>query len=157
MKLTTKKKYPPYYIPTLCSILFIYLWTIGSYFNDAPQSWFHNKLLAMVVSIALFVGGMEVLYLLFDRFYPKAQAKRAKQGKTKAPLIVKIVAFMLDLITAFVVFSTLTLFLLGQRSGGGLSLSGWKAAIPAALVFLYFFVMDKYLGGTLAKRLFDIK
>jgi len=150
------RTYPPYYGATLGVIFLLYCWTIGDYLSDAPKSWVHSKLLAIVISLVLFLGGMELCYLVFDRLYPKLNAQRTAKGITTPPLLVRVVAFCTDLGIALVASVVLASFALGQATSNGFNLTGWRSVIPVVLTCLYFFIMNKYLGGTLAKRMFRI-
>ena len=156
LKHPTKRAYAPYYRATLAVIFILYCWTVGSYLSNAPKSWVHSKSLALVITVVLFVGGAEVCFLVFDWLYPKISAKRSLKCLTNPPLLVRIVAFFIDLVIAFVFAVVLTSVTLGQRTSSGFIVAGWRAGVLLALVFLYFFILNKYLGGTLAKRLFRI-
>ncbi|HSX48447.1 MAG TPA: RDD family protein [Candidatus Nanoarchaeia archaeon] len=68
----------------------------------------------------------------------------------------KVIAFLLDLIGSFVVFGYIIALLTGNTSQGGFSLSGAPAFLLFAIVIVYFVVMNKFLGGTLGKRIFGI-
>lgn len=68
----------------------------------------------------------------------------------------KIVAFLLDLIGSFVVFGYIIALLTGNTSQGGFSLNGGPAFLLFAIVIVYFVVMNKFVGGTLGKRIFGI-
>jgi uncharacterized integral membrane protein len=103
------------------------------------------------------MAGFLICYKLFDHFFPKLEAKRATKNQTRAPLLLRVTAFIIDLIVSFVVFTYLVALATGHATSNGFSLSGWQAGLPVLLVFVYFIVMDNYLGGTLAKRLFRIR
>ncbi|ATU91387.1 hypothetical protein [Phyllobacterium zundukense] len=67
-----------------------------------------------------------------------------------------ILAFILDLITAFFVFGFLVATLLGGLTENGFSLDGWPALVAVLLIVVYF-VIGKRLGGTLWKRLLGVR
>ncbi|MBZ9653473.1 hypothetical protein [Phyllobacterium lublinensis] len=67
-----------------------------------------------------------------------------------------ILAFVLDLITAFFVFGYLVATLLGGRTGDGFALSGWPALVALMLIIAYF-VIGNRLGGTLWKRILGVR
>jgi uncharacterized RDD family membrane protein YckC len=67
-----------------------------------------------------------------------------------------ILAFILDLITAFFVFGFLVAKLLGGLTDNGFSLSGWPSLVAVLLIVAYF-VIGKRLGGTLWKRILGIR
>jgi hypothetical protein len=155
--LTKRREYPPYYLGSLAVLCIVYFFTIGSYFNSAPFRWTHNRALGYAISFMLFVGGLLLCQALFDRLYPKLETKPLKKHKTQAPLFLRVVAFVFDLLLSFFIATFLVVLTVGHRTANGFSLSGWRAGLPFVLVFLYFFLMDKYAGGTLAKRLFGIR
>lgn len=63
-----------------------------------------------------------------------------------------ILAFVLDLITAFVVFGYLVATLFGGRTEGGFSLSGGPALLMFALIVAYFLLARRF-GGRLWERI----
>jgi len=156
MKLRTKRTHPPYYGATLGAIFILYCWTIGNYVNDASKSWVHSKPLALAISSVLFLGGLELCYLVFDRLYPRIHLKKSADGSVKPPLLVRVVAFFIDLVIALVAALVISSLVVGQKTSNGFTLTGWRGAVPLILIVLYFFVMNKYLGGTLAKRMLRI-
>lgn len=153
----TKRELPPYYLGSLLVVFLVYFYTVGSYFESAPLHWVRNKTLGQALSIILFVGGMMVFQQVFDRLYPKIAATRLSHEKTAAPKVVKVAAFAFDLVLSFVAAVVIVTLLFGRHTGGGnYSVTGWATGVPFLLVFLYFFLMDRYAGGTLGKRVFHI-
>ena len=70
-------------------------------------------------------------------------------GYEGVPIWRRVVAAILDVITAFFVFG----YLVGAATGGltsdGFNLQGGPAFILFALVIAYFFIGRRFLGGTL--------
>jgi Na+/melibiose symporter-like transporter len=64
-----------------------------------------------------------------------------------------ILAFILDLLSAFVVFGLLVGWIFGGATDTGFQLEGWRALLAFALIVAYFVVFDKFLGGTIWKRI----
>lgn len=64
-----------------------------------------------------------------------------------------ILAFFLDLVTAFVVFGYLVGSIFGGTTENGFALDGWRALLCFALIIAYFFVFGRYLGGRLWQRI----
>ena len=64
-----------------------------------------------------------------------------------------ILAFLLDLIMAFFGFGFLVAALLGGRTEDGFQLNGFPAVLCFALIIAYFVVFNRYLGGTIWKRI----
>ena len=64
-----------------------------------------------------------------------------------------ILAFVLDLITAFIVLGYLIALVFGEATASGFSLTGWAAALLFAAIVAYFVVFNKFLGGTIWKRI----
>jgi hypothetical protein len=63
-----------------------------------------------------------------------------------------ILAFVLDALTAFIVFGYLVATLFGGRTEGGFSLSGGPALLMLALVVGYFLIAPRF-GGRLCERI----
>jgi hypothetical protein len=63
-----------------------------------------------------------------------------------------ILAFILDLITAFVVLGYLIALLFGGTTEGGFALQGWTALLLFVAIVAYFVVFNRFLGGTIWKR-----
>ncbi len=73
---------------------------------------------------------------------------------SKGPATWRIVlAAILDFFTAFWVFGLLVAFLFGGMTENGFNLQGGTAVLLFALVVAYFIVFNKYLGGTIWKRI----
>ena len=64
-----------------------------------------------------------------------------------------ILAFLLDLITAFVVIGWLIARATGSMTATGFTLTGGPALLLFGLIIGYFVVFDRYLGGTIWKRI----
>ena len=64
-----------------------------------------------------------------------------------------ILSFLLDLITGFVVIGWLVAWSTGILTQGGFSLNGGPALLFFALLIGYFVVFNRYLGGTIWKRI----
>lgn len=73
-----------------------------------------------------------------------------------APIWKRILAFIVDLFGTFIVFGMIIGYFTGSLVEGGFNLQGWPALLLFALIIAYFVVFNKYLGGTLGKRLFGI-
>jgi uncharacterized RDD family membrane protein YckC len=63
----------------------------------------------------------------------------------------RVLAFILDLITAFIVLGFIVAAFTGGRTDDGFQLSGWPAFLLFALVIAYFPVFNRFLGGTIWK------
>ncbi len=142
-------------------LMFVYFYSVGSYFLLAPLHWTSNRPLGYMLSVALFVSGIFVLTLVFDRVYPKLVDKRISQGKPGSPgllvVVLKICALIFDIIVSVVAAVLATFYMFGHKTGTGFSISGWTDVLPVLLVFFYFFLMNQYAGGTLGKRIFGIR
>jgi len=79
-----------------------------------------------------------------------------KTKNVEAPTWKKVIAFIIDLIVSFLVFGYLVAAMTGGLTDGGFSLEGGPAFLVIILVVLYFVLMNKFAGGTLAKMLFGI-
>lgn len=64
-----------------------------------------------------------------------------------------VLAFILDLITAFLVFGFLVAFLTGGLTDDGFQLSGFPAFLLFAVIIAYFFLAKRLLGGRLWERI----
>jgi len=64
-----------------------------------------------------------------------------------------VLAAILDFITAFFVFGYLVATIFGGRTEGGFELSGMPALLFLALIIAYFVVFNRFLGGTIWKRI----
>lgn len=156
MKLKSKRQLPPYYVGSLMVIFLIYFYTIGSYFSNVAIHWVHNKALGNVLSVVLYVGGLMILQMIFNRIYPEVAAKRAAQHITKAPILLKIFAFIFDLMLSLVISIIFVTYLFGHKSGASFSITGWAVSLLFLLVILYFFLMNKYAGGTFGQKVFGV-
>ena len=78
--------------------------------------------------------------------------ERGTLAQTYVPTWRIIVAFVLDLITAFVVFGWLVAKLFGGMIETGCKQDGWPALHSIALIIAYFIVGSR-TGGTLWARL----
>ena len=68
-----------------------------------------------------------------------------------------VLALILDFFTAFWVLGFLVASILGGRTENGFQLNGLSALVFFASVIAYFIVFNKYLGGTIWKRLLKAK
>ena len=68
-----------------------------------------------------------------------------------------VLAALLDFFTAFFVcgFAVATVF--GGRTANGFQLNGLPALLAFVLIVAYFLVFNKYLGGTIWKRILRAK
>ncbi len=64
-----------------------------------------------------------------------------------------ILAFILDLLMAFFVLGFLISRVFGGATETGFALEGWTALLLFALIVAYFVVFNKFLGGTIWKRI----
>lgn len=64
-----------------------------------------------------------------------------------------ILAFLLDFFTAFFVIGFAVASVAGGRTEDGFQLNGLPALILFGLVIAYFIVFNRYLGGTIWKRI----
>ncbi|MDP2737197.1 MAG: hypothetical protein Q8O82_00415 [Pseudorhodobacter sp.] len=67
-----------------------------------------------------------------------------------------VVAAILDFLLVFFAAGYAIAKLTGGTTEGGFELNGAPALVLFALVIAYFVVMNKWLGGTVFKRLFGI-
>jgi len=63
-----------------------------------------------------------------------------------------ILAFALDMLTAFFVLGFVISRLFGGATEGGFSLEGAPALLLFVLIVAYFVIFDKFLSGTIWKR-----
>ena len=73
-----------------------------------------------------------------------------------APMWKRIIAFIIDFVLCFWVFGYLVGWMTGNLTPGGFKLEGGSALLFFALIIAYFVVMNKFFGGTLAKKLLGI-
>ena len=64
-----------------------------------------------------------------------------------------ILAFVLDLVMAFAVLGYLIGLVFGGATSSGFSLEGWTAVLLLVLIVAYFVVFNRFLGGTIWKRI----
>lgn len=64
-----------------------------------------------------------------------------------------ILAFLLDLVTAFLVLGFAVASVTGDRTEGGFQLNGLPAVVLFGLIIAYFIVFNSFLGGTIWKRI----
>ena len=68
-----------------------------------------------------------------------------------------VLAFILDLFTAFFLFGFIVAKFTGDTTESGFELNGTPALIMFALVIAYFVIGSRYLGGTLWQRILKTK
>ena len=68
-----------------------------------------------------------------------------------------ILAFILDLFTAFFVLGYIIAAITGDTTESGFSLNGLPAVILFVLVVAYFIVLGRYAGGTIWQRILKAK
>ena len=68
-----------------------------------------------------------------------------------------VLAAILDFITAFFVLGYLVAWVTGGLTGNGFQLNGGPALLAIALIVAYFVIFNKYLGGTIWKRILRAK
>jgi hypothetical protein len=73
-----------------------------------------------------------------------------------APVWKRVIAPILDWITAFAVGGYLIAAATGGLEPGGFDLKGWPALLLLAIVIAYFYVGRRLAGGTLWDRFFGI-
>ena len=78
------------------------------------------------------------------------------QSPSPKPMWKKVLAFIIDLFGSYFILGYIIGALTGGISDGGFSLNGGPAFLLFALVVAYFVVMNKYLGGTVGKRILGI-
>jgi len=74
----------------------------------------------------------------------------------KGPMWKRILAFILDLVGSFILFGWIIAKFTGETTEGGFALTGGSAFLLFALVIAYFVIFNKFLGGTIGKRIFGI-
>lgn len=78
----------------------------------------------------------------------------SKTEVNKGPATWRIVtAAILDFITAFIVLGFIVATVLGGRTDTGFKLEGLPALVFFILIVAYFIVFNRYLGGTIWKRI----
>jgi len=68
----------------------------------------------------------------------------------------KVVAFLIDLIGSFFILGYIIGYFTGNLTSRGFNLNGGPAFLLFILIIVYFVVFNKFLGGTVGKRLFKI-
>ncbi|WFS02324.1 RDD family protein [Rhizobium tumorigenes] len=63
----------------------------------------------------------------------------------------RVLALILDLITAFFGLGYLVALLTGGMTDDGFQLNGWPAMLLFALVIAYFVIANRFFGGTIWK------
>lgn len=63
----------------------------------------------------------------------------------------RVLAFILDLITAFFVIGYIVAAATGGTTDDGFQLNGWPAILLFALVIAYFVIFNRFFGGTIWK------
>lgn len=71
----------------------------------------------------------------------------------KVPTWRIVLAAILDCLTAFFVLGFLVATIFGGRTARGFSLEGGPALLVFALIVAYFVIFNRYLGGTIWKRI----
>ena len=78
-------------------------------------------------------------------------------AETEKPIFWRrILAGILDFLLVFFGFGLLIATFTGDTSEFGFLLNGWPALLMIALVIAYFVIFNRYLGGTIFKRIFRI-
>ena len=73
-----------------------------------------------------------------------------------APIWKRVLAVILDLITAFFAFGMAIGSATGDSTSGGFNLNGLPALVLFVLIAVYFFIGRRYAGGTLWDRILGI-
>jgi hypothetical protein len=68
-----------------------------------------------------------------------------------------VLAALLDFFTSFIVAGTIVAYFSGNMTSTGWQLNGMAAFITLILAIAYFPVFDKFLGGTIWKRILRAK
>ncbi len=68
-----------------------------------------------------------------------------------------VLAAILDFFTIFWASGFLVASIFGGRTDAGFALDGWRALLCFALIVAYFVVFNKFLGGTIWKRILKAK
>lgn len=81
------------------------------------------------------------------------------QTETRKPVATwrKIVAAVLDFLSAFFAAGFAIAYLTGNLTNDGFELHGVPAIVALAAVALYFVIFTKFLGGTLWQRLLRVR
>ncbi|MEX4008235.1 hypothetical protein [Neoaquamicrobium sediminum] len=65
-------------------------------------------------------------------------------------------SFLLDFVTSFLVLGYLFAFMIGQTTEAGFRLTGLPAFLVIVLVVAYFVVFNRFLGGTIWRRILGV-
>jgi uncharacterized RDD family membrane protein YckC len=68
-----------------------------------------------------------------------------------------VLAAILDFLTAFIVLGYAVATVFGGRTAEGFNLTGGPALLFFGLIIAYFIVFNRYLGGTIWKRILRAK
>ncbi|KXG86599.1 hypothetical protein [Agrobacterium bohemicum] len=68
-----------------------------------------------------------------------------------------VLAAILDFFTAFWIFGFIVASVSGGRTEDGFSVQGMPAVLVFALIVAYFLVFNRFLGGTIWKRILRAK
>jgi len=71
----------------------------------------------------------------------------------KVPTWRIVLAAILDFFTAFLLLGFLVATIFGGRTANGFSLEGWPALLAIVLIVAYFVIFNRFLGGTIWKRI----
>jgi hypothetical protein len=74
----------------------------------------------------------------------------------RASMVKRVIATILDLITAFAGFGMAIAYATGMTTKGGFSLQGAPALLLFALIIAYFVIGRRFAGGTLWDRILGI-
>lgn len=80
----------------------------------------------------------------------------APSAEDKGPMWKRVLAFLLDLFGSFILFGLIIAKFTGETTEEGFYLTGGSAFLLFALVIAYFVIFNKFLGGTIGKRIFGI-
>ena len=75
----------------------------------------------------------------------------AETGKVASWRI--ILAFILDLVMAFLILGYVIGLAFGGATDTGFALEGWTALLLFAAIVAYFVIFNRFLGGTIWKRI----
>jgi len=75
----------------------------------------------------------------------------------RAPVWKLVTAPIFDFVTVFVVAGYVIGKLTGQTTPHGFELQGWSATAALAVIFAYFIIGRRYLGGTIGDRILGVR
>lgn len=106
----------------------------------------------------LLFGAVVIYFLIFNRFFGGTLWDRILIGRiaaegTQVARWRIILAFILDFVTIGFVSGYVISFLFGSASEQGFSLKGGSAFLLFATIIAYFVVFNRFLGGTIWKRI----